>query len=119
MAKERSGITIGLNRGHVRACSYSISIARANIFDPTQSAIKELTDFLQKTTAREIKPRISRTKGHLSKRTAFVREIVKEVSGWVFRTNSPVLLAMTSVGSFGNRIAIFTIFKGRLQWHCA
>jgi hypothetical protein len=27
---------------------------------------------------------VSRTKGHLSKRTAFVREIVKEVSGYVF-----------------------------------
>ncbi|KAI4128719.1 MAG: hypothetical protein LQ347_004060 [Umbilicaria vellea] len=50
MAKERSGIAVGLNRGH-------------------------------KTEAREVKPRISRTKGHLSKRTAFVREIVKEVSG--------------------------------------
>lgn len=37
----------------------------------------------QKTTPREFKPRISRTKGHLSKRTAFVREIVKEVSGYV------------------------------------
>ncbi|KAI9890568.1 MAG: 60S ribosomal protein L36 [Vezdaea aestivalis] len=34
-----------------------------------------------KTTPRTIKPRISRTKGRLSKRTAFVREIVKEVSG--------------------------------------
>ncbi|KAL2046077.1 hypothetical protein N7G274_001524 [Stereocaulon virgatum] len=34
-----------------------------------------------KVTPRESKPRISRTKGHLSKRTAFVREIVKEVSG--------------------------------------
>lgn len=31
-----------------------------------------------------MKPRISRTKGHLSKRTAFVREIVKEVSGYVW-----------------------------------
>jgi len=53
MAKERSersGLTIGLNRGH-------------------------------KTEARVVKPRVSRTKGHLSKRTAFVREIVKEVSG--------------------------------------
>ncbi|KAI9821592.1 MAG: 60S ribosomal protein L36 [Thelocarpon impressellum] len=50
MAKERSGIAVGLNRGH-------------------------------KTTARVSKPRISRTKGHLSKRTSFVREIVKEVSG--------------------------------------
>ena len=37
----------------------------------------------QKVTPRETKPRISRTKGHLSKRTAFVREIVKEVSGYV------------------------------------
>ncbi|KAI9848692.1 MAG: 60S ribosomal protein L36 [Sclerophora amabilis] len=50
MAKERSGIAIGLNKGH-------------------------------KTTPREVKPRISRTKGRLSKKTAFVREIVKEVSG--------------------------------------
>lgn len=36
---------------------------------------------MQKVTVLETKPRISRTKGHLSKRTAFVREIVKEVSG--------------------------------------
>ncbi|OTA92147.1 hypothetical protein M434DRAFT_12649 [Hypoxylon sp. CO27-5] len=53
MAKEapaRTGLTIGLNRGH-------------------------------KTTARVVKPRVSRTKGHLSKRTAFVRDIVKEVAG--------------------------------------
>jgi len=50
MAKERSGIAVGLNSGH-------------------------------KTTLRERKARISRSKGHLSKRTAFVREIVKEVSG--------------------------------------
>ncbi|KAI4152553.1 MAG: hypothetical protein LQ341_000692 [Variospora aurantia] len=49
-AKERSGIAVGLKKGH-------------------------------KTTPHEFKPRISRTKGHLSKRTAFVREIVKEVSG--------------------------------------
>eukprot|EP01065_Artemidia_motanka_P017956 TRINITY_DN21344_c0_g1_i1.p2 TRINITY_DN21344_c0_g1~~TRINITY_DN21344_c0_g1_i1.p2 ORF type:complete len:116 (+),score=1.28 TRINITY_DN21344_c0_g1_i1:29-349(+) len=48
--KERSGLTVGLNKGH-------------------------------KTTARVTKPRVSRTKGHLSKKTAFVREIVKEVSG--------------------------------------
>ena len=34
-----------------------------------------------KTTRREVKPRISRMKGRLSKRTAFVREIVKEVAG--------------------------------------
>ncbi|CAJ0546303.1 probable 60S ribosomal protein L36 [Fusarium torulosum] len=34
-----------------------------------------------KTTRRVVKPRVSRTKGHLSKRTAFVREVVKEVAG--------------------------------------
>jgi large subunit ribosomal protein L36e len=34
-----------------------------------------------KTTPRAVKPRVSRTKGHLSKRTAFVREVVKEVAG--------------------------------------
>ncbi|KAI1487228.1 ribosomal protein L36e [Biscogniauxia mediterranea] len=34
-----------------------------------------------KTTPRVQKPRISRSKGHLSKRTAFVRDVVKEVSG--------------------------------------
>ncbi|TLS23564.1 uncharacterized protein PpBr36_06691 [Pyricularia pennisetigena] len=36
-----------------------------------------------KTTARVTKPRVSTTKGHLSKRTAFVRELVKEVAGYV------------------------------------
>ncbi|KAK7448215.1 ribosomal protein L36e [Colletotrichum acutatum] len=43
-----------------------------------------------KTTARVVKPRVSRTKGHLSKRTAFVRDVVKEVSGLltVFLPNS-------------------------------
>ncbi|KAL1987661.1 hypothetical protein VTN96DRAFT_2902 [Rasamsonia emersonii] len=50
MAKERTGIAVGLNKGH-------------------------------KTTPLETKPRISRTKGHLSRRTAFVREIIKEVAG--------------------------------------
>merc|ERR1712068_7397 len=34
-----------------------------------------------KTEARVVKPRISRSKGKASKRTQFVREIVKEVSG--------------------------------------
>lgn len=38
---------------------------------------------IQKTTARVSKPRVSRTKGHLSKRTAFVRSIVQEVAGYV------------------------------------
>ncbi|OQO13076.1 60S ribosomal protein L36 [Cryoendolithus antarcticus] len=48
--KQRSGIAIGLNKGH-------------------------------KVTPHQPKPKVSRTKGHLSKRTAFVREVVKEVSG--------------------------------------
>ncbi|KAF1815508.1 ribosomal protein L36e [Eremomyces bilateralis CBS 781.70] len=34
-----------------------------------------------KVTPRTPKPRVSRMKGHLSKRTAFVREIVREVAG--------------------------------------
>ncbi|MDI1491195.1 MAG: ribosomal protein L36 [Ramalina farinacea] len=49
--KQRSGIASGLNKGHK--------------VEPNT----------------KVKPRISRTKGHLSKRTAFVREIVKEVAG--------------------------------------
>ena len=39
----------------------------------------------QKVTPRQPKPRVSRMKGHLSKRTAFVRDVVKEVSGYVER----------------------------------
>jgi large subunit ribosomal protein L36e len=35
----------------------------------------------QKTTLIERKPRVSRTKGHLASRTAFVRELIKEVAG--------------------------------------
>ncbi|RYP27756.1 hypothetical protein DL767_007531 [Monosporascus sp. MG133] len=54
MAKEapvRNGLTVGINRGH-------------------------------KTTPRVgTKARISRTKGHQSKRVTFVRDIVKEVAG--------------------------------------
>ncbi|TKA72791.1 60S ribosomal protein L36 [Friedmanniomyces simplex] len=34
-----------------------------------------------KVTPRQPKPRVSRMKGHLSKRTSFVRDIVKEVAG--------------------------------------
>ena len=60
MATERTGLAIGLNKGH-------------------------------KVTRRELKPRVSRTKGRLSKRTAFVREIVKEVAGYVFSSRPHVL----------------------------
>ncbi|ODA81997.1 hypothetical protein RJ55_00502 [Drechmeria coniospora] len=66
MAKEtpKSGLAVGLNHGHTMD-------ADAFPFLPN----------VQKTTARVAKPRVSRTKGHLSKRTAFVREVVKEVAG--------------------------------------
>lgn len=58
---------------------------------PTQgtSLLILKTPNIQKVTPRESKPRISRTKGHLSKRTAFVREIVKEVAGYVSSVPSP------------------------------
>jgi len=48
--KQKSGLVIGLNRGH-------------------------------KVTPYQPKPRISRSKGRISRRTKFVREIVREVSG--------------------------------------
>lgn len=41
-----------------------------------------------KLTPRDPKAKISRRKGHLSKRTQFVREIVKEVAGWVHFTST-------------------------------
>lgn len=46
-----------------------------------------------KTTPRDRKPRVSRTKGHLSKRTAFVREVVREIAGYV-KPTSCLLWAM-------------------------
>ena len=54
-------------------------------FFRAEDGLNGLTSYfeLQKTEARVVKPRVSRTKGHLSKRTQFVREIVKEVSGYV------------------------------------
>ncbi|OJJ44688.1 hypothetical protein ASPZODRAFT_153585 [Penicilliopsis zonata CBS 506.65] len=51
MAAERSGIVVGLNKGH------------------------------KTTPLNSQKTKISRTKGHLSKRTAFVRDIAREVAG--------------------------------------
>lgn len=53
--------------------------------------------FQQKTTLRERKARISRTKGHLSKRTAFVREIVKEVAGYVVFVNVVAVVTVVVV----------------------
>lgn len=54
-----------------------------------QNRLKDITAdklvlrHLQKVTPHQPKPRISRTKGRASKRTTFVREIVKEVAGYV------------------------------------
>jgi len=48
--KQRSGLAVGLNKGH-------------------------------KVTPHQPKPKVSRTKGHLAKRTQFCREIVREVCG--------------------------------------
>ncbi|KAI9714493.1 MAG: 60S ribosomal protein L36 [Bogoriella megaspora] len=53
--KQKSGIAIGLNKGHL--CE------------------------IQKVTPRQPKPKISNRHGYATKRTTFVREIVKEVSG--------------------------------------
>jgi len=54
---------------------------------------------IQKVTPRQSKPRVSRTKGHLSKRTAFVRDIVKEVSGYAFpHHHLPYRLASSQLG---------------------
>lgn len=77
-AKERSGIAVGLKKGHV-----SLLVDMSKKF--RSSKLADDDPGFQKTTPREFKPRISRTKGHLSKRTAFVREIVKEVSGYVYK----------------------------------
>ena len=95
--KEKSGIIRGLNKGHVSP-HYIRYIERPGRVHSVANGRKvKLKGFVlcgnmkvlivvmakQKVTPREFKPRISRTKGHLSKRTQFVREIVKEVSGYV------------------------------------
>ncbi|KAI9902944.1 hypothetical protein N3K66_002296 [Trichothecium roseum] len=48
---------------------------------PARSGITVGANRGHKTTPRVARPRVSYTKGHLSKRTAFVREVVKEVAG--------------------------------------
>merc|ERR1711941_54578 len=48
---------------------------------PPRSGIAVGLNAGHKVTPYQPKPKVSRTKGHLSKRTAFVRDIVKEVSG--------------------------------------
>ncbi|OAG45420.1 60S ribosomal protein L36 [Fonsecaea monophora] len=95
MAKERtekSGIIVGLNKGHT-ARRRMVTRRRPNSTFPLSTQINasirkqarilicHFFPLTQKVTPITNKPRISRRKGALSKRTAFVREIVKEVAG--------------------------------------
>jgi len=57
---------------------------------------------LQKVTPHQPKERISRTKGRASKRTAFVREIVKEVAGYATFSSS---LYVPSLGCGQNSVS--------------
>ncbi|KIH88489.1 large subunit ribosomal protein L36e [Sporothrix brasiliensis 5110] len=99
MAKEaapRTGLAVGINKGHVRSIpdypqgrQAVNGVGRQDDSDnddngrwTMQGRDGRVENFLKrKTTPRVVKPRVSRTKGHLSKRTAFVRDIVKEVAG--------------------------------------
>ncbi|KJR80586.1 uncharacterized protein SPSK_05546 [Sporothrix schenckii 1099-18] len=107
MAKEaapRTGLAVGINKGHTEAVN---GVGRQDDSDNddngrwtmqgrdgrVENLLKRVEGYqlpcfvfapdilLRKTTPRVVKPRVSRTKGHLSKRTAFVRDIVKEVAG--------------------------------------
>lgn len=85
MATAKTGLAVGLNKGHV---SFPPFHHFAPLFLPLANSSFRSTSWAnlyltttQKVTAIETKPRISRKKGQLSKRTAFVREIVKEVAG--------------------------------------
>ncbi|UQC80497.1 ribosomal protein L36e [Colletotrichum lupini] len=89
MAKEapvKTGLITGLNHGHVCrtiTTTATTTAAKDGLFcrEGKSAALSPLPHTRFKTTARVVKPRVSRTKGHLSKRTAFVRDVVKEVSG--------------------------------------
>ena len=91
MAVERSGIAIGLRRGHVSlhfpcCIKHNYLVGDEDKTFQLEEGSLTVHECQQKTTPHEIKSRISRTKGHLSKRTAFVREVVKEVAGYVLPT---------------------------------
>ncbi|KAL2072836.1 hypothetical protein VTL71DRAFT_12179 [Oculimacula yallundae] len=65
-----------------------------------------------KTEQRVIKPRISRTKGKASKRTQFVREIVKEVSGLAPYERRVIELLRNSKDKRARKLA-----KKRVSWY--
>ncbi|OKL62258.1 hypothetical protein UA08_02809 [Talaromyces atroroseus] len=114
MAKERTGIIVGLNKGHLAVDGFMGRLGsvdeRQMAWDGYMKGMKIFTGELGipvdvhtfdrspkmpnyesthmlldskkiKTTPIETKARISRSKGRLSRRTAFVRDIVKEVAG--------------------------------------
>jgi large subunit ribosomal protein L36e len=58
-----------------------------------------------KTKAGVLKLELSRTKGHLSKRTAFVKEIVKEVSGFTSYKRHIIELLCNSKGKRAHKLA--------------
>lgn len=89
--KPKSGLAVGLNRGHVRSQLHPQPLTVR--LQPSQPSLhpqsqnfhnlqnSQTNTHKQKVTPIQTPRRISRSKGHLSKRTAFVREIVKEVAG--------------------------------------
>ncbi|THZ72594.1 hypothetical protein D6C85_04595 [Aureobasidium pullulans] len=101
--KQKSGLARGLNAGHHdtqrqglewKDWRHGHAHITASHRRPTHTPLRHLMEqslhksnaltclsSLQKVTPRQPAPRVSRTKGHLSKRTAFVRDIVKEVAG--------------------------------------
>lgn len=85
------------------------------------SAIGLCTDLScseQKVTVITPKPRISRTKGHLSKRTAFVREIVKEVAGLAPYERRVIELLRNSKDKRARKLAKKRVCSTpRVWWH--
>ncbi|OBW68184.1 MAG: FAS1 domain-containing protein [Aureobasidium pullulans] len=95
--KQKSGLARGLNAGHGwngKVGDMDMHTSPPSHRRPTHTPLRHLMEqslhksnaltclsSLQKVTPRQPAPRVSRTKGHLSKRTAFVRDIVKEVAG--------------------------------------
>ncbi|CAD0020257.1 unnamed protein product [Aureobasidium pullulans] len=81
--KQKSGLARGLNAGHhdtqrqeLEWMDWRHGNAHITAFASTTNA-----HFASTPDGAIPAPRVSRTKGHLSKRTAFVRDIVKEVAG--------------------------------------
>ncbi|RYC62199.1 hypothetical protein CHU98_g3997 [Xylaria longipes] len=98
MAKAMCGeraVSHRIGASHTReillAQNFQSAVNRQHLFHPTtvtndhsntgKMALARGLDKGYKTTARVNKKRVSRTKGHLSRRTAHVRDVVREVMG--------------------------------------